>query len=282
MDIKAGHRISQIKHISDRLLEKILAEKNIDAFNGAQGRILYVLWNENNMTLSEISDKTSLAPTTLTSMTDRMEQSGLVQRLPHKTDRRKTILSLTPKAMDLKKDYDMVSDTMTDIFYEGFSEEEKVQCENMLERILDNLKKYSEDNYSVYQYCLNKFNERQTDMEKNLQEFVAEEVKKLIAAPSCCAEAVEMGNKWLEAVGTDKEHEMNKKLVKELEEDIMPIDGLIAFATSELGAQIFGPERAEEVAKHGEEIKAHGAKYCDCPACQAAEAILSKKDELSK
>ena len=41
-------------------------------------------------------------------------------------------------------------------------------------------------------------------------------------------------------------------------------------------------QEAEEVAKHGEEIKAHGAKYCDCPACQAAEAILSKKDDLLK
>ena len=27
-----------------RIFEKILSEKNIDAFNGAQGRILYVLW----------------------------------------------------------------------------------------------------------------------------------------------------------------------------------------------------------------------------------------------
>lgn len=282
MEIKGGHRISQIKRISDRLFEKILSEKDIDAFNGAQGRILYVLWNENNLTLREISEKTGLAPTTLTSMTDRMEQSGLVQRLPHKTDRRKTVLSLTAEATALKKDYDNASDAMTDIFYEGFSKEEITLCENMLEKILGNLKKYSENNYLVYQYCLNKFKERQTDMEKNLQEFVTEEVKKLVSAPSCCAEAIEAGNKWLEAAGTQNEDEMNKKLVKELEEDIMPIDGLIAFASSELGAQIFGPEKAEEVAKHGEEIKAQGAKYCDCPACRAAEAILSKKDELLK
>ena len=45
MEIKGGNYVSQIKRLSDRILEQILAEKNIDAFNGAQGRILYVLWS---------------------------------------------------------------------------------------------------------------------------------------------------------------------------------------------------------------------------------------------
>ena len=44
MDIQGGNIVSQIKRISDRIFERILSEKNIDAFNGAQGRILYVLW----------------------------------------------------------------------------------------------------------------------------------------------------------------------------------------------------------------------------------------------
>ena len=29
-------------------------------------------------------------------------------------------------------------------------------------------------------------------------------------------------------------------------------------------------------------IKAAGAKYCDCPACAACEAILARKEELFK
>ena len=66
-----------------------------------------------------------------------------------------------------------------------------------------------------------------------------------------------------------------------MEEDIIPIDGLIAFAESDAGAKVFGgPEKAKGAAEHGREIKAAGAKYCDCPACAAVEAILSKKEEL--
>lgn len=36
-----GLFISQIKQIGDRVFDRILAQKNIDAFNGAQGRILF-------------------------------------------------------------------------------------------------------------------------------------------------------------------------------------------------------------------------------------------------
>lgn len=142
MDIKGGNRISKIKRLSDRIFERILSQKNIDAFNGAQGRILYVLWQEENISLREIADRTGLAATTLTSMTDRMEAAGLVCRKPDRSDRRKTLLALTDKAKTLEKDYTEVSSRMTELFYEGFSREEIVLCESMLERIYENLKKY--------------------------------------------------------------------------------------------------------------------------------------------
>ena len=68
---------------------------------------------------------------------------------------------------------------------------------------------------------------------------------------------------------------------EELEADIMPVDKLIAFAESEMGAKVFGGiDAAKGVAEHGKAIKAAGAKYCDCPACAAVEAILEKKDGM--
>ena len=143
MEIKGGNLVSQIKRLSGRILAQILAEKNIDAFNGAQGHILYVLWQQDGISLRELADRTGLAATTLTSMVDRMEKVGLVCRVPDKKDRRKTLLALTEKAKSLEKDYMLVSAKMSDIFYEGFSEGEIRQCEAMLTRILENMKKYS-------------------------------------------------------------------------------------------------------------------------------------------
>lgn len=142
MIIQGGHIISQIKRLGDRIFEQILTEKKIDAFNGAQGRILYVLWQQEYISFKELSDKTGLAPTTLTSMIDRMEASGLVSRDPDKSDRRRILLTLTEKARGLKQDYMEISADMTDIFYAGFTEEEILQCEMLLRRIHENLKQY--------------------------------------------------------------------------------------------------------------------------------------------
>lgn len=142
MDSQFGFLVSQIKQISGRIFDRILAEKNIDAFNGAQGRILYVLWNSDGISLKELSDKTGLAPTTLTSMVDRMEQSGLVQRNADKCDRRKVLLYLTDGARALKKDYDEVADKMFEIHFKGFAEAEAMELESYLIRVLKNIKEH--------------------------------------------------------------------------------------------------------------------------------------------
>ncbi len=114
-------------------------------------------------------------------------------------------------------------------------------------------------------------------MDQNVKDYVAQKVKELMDAPTCCAEAKAAAQNWLDALGTDQEAQQAKNLIAELEMDIMPVDGLIAFADSEAGAQVFGAETAKNVAAHGREIKAAGAKYCDCPACNAVAAILENK-----
>lgn len=109
--------------------------------------------------------------------------------------------------------------------------------------------------------------------------YVVEKTRGLIASSTCCGELKAAAQSWLDALGTDKEAEETGKYMAELEADIIPIDGLISFAESEQGAQVFGAESGN-VAAHARKIKAEGAVYCDCPACAAVEAILKKKDGL--
>lgn len=125
--------------MGSRIFEKILTEKNIDAFNGAQGRILYILWQTDGIPIIELSKRTGLAKTTLTSMLDRMETAGLIQRCFDKTDRRQILVVLTEKARGLQTDYNDVSDRMNEIYYKGFTQEEIHRLEGYLQRILDNL-----------------------------------------------------------------------------------------------------------------------------------------------
>ena len=134
-----GFLISQVKQLQGRVFEKMLKESGIDAFNGAQGRILYVLWEKEKLTISEIGHLTSLAKTTLTSMLDRMEESGLVVRTADKKNRRQVNVSITNKARLYKEEYDKVTVQMNELFYKGFSEKEVTDFEKMLRRIIANI-----------------------------------------------------------------------------------------------------------------------------------------------
>lgn len=105
---------------------------------------------------------------------------------------------------------------------------------------------------------------------------IIELTKKMIAAPSCCNGLKVAGQNWLDAVGTDGEKDAAQKLIAELEGDITDIDGLVAFAHSEHAAKMFG-EGVKGFIAHAEELKASGAKFCDCGACAPGLEILKNK-----
>lgn len=150
IETQGGQLITQIKQISGRIFEKLLVNAGVEEFNGAQGRILYVLWKEDGIPIIELSRKTGLAKTSLTSMLERMENANLIIRLPDKADKRKICVSLTETARKLSNEYDKVSDEMNSIFYAGFSDDEIITFDNTLRKVLLNLtscKSFSDVDY---------------------------------------------------------------------------------------------------------------------------------------
>ena len=139
MNTSGGFLVTKIKQLGDRIFERVLTEKGIDAFNGAQGRILYVLWQRDGVPIKTVSDQCGLAITSLTTMLKRMEKQGLICRVPDEKDRRKTLLFLTDKSKALRLDYEAVSQQMSGIYYAGFTDEEIARFEDDLRRIQRNL-----------------------------------------------------------------------------------------------------------------------------------------------
>lgn len=134
-----GFLITKIKQLQGRIFEKLLAEHNISEFNGAQGRILFVLWEKDDIPISELSGKTGLAKTTLTSMLDRIEKQELIERICSPADRRTVRIRLTSSARQFHSRYEQVSEEMNQIFYKGFSDEEILTLETGLRKVLENL-----------------------------------------------------------------------------------------------------------------------------------------------
>ena len=145
MKSNSGFYISRIKQVNTRLLNKFLAQKNITAFNGEQGRILHVLWENDGISNRELSKKSGLAMSSLTTMLERMKEQNLLIRKFCPSDKRKILIFLTDYAKSLKSEYDEISDKMTEISFEGISDEERLAFEATLEKVLYNFEKAEQE-----------------------------------------------------------------------------------------------------------------------------------------
>lgn len=135
---QGGFLIAKIHQLSGRIFSKLLKKHQIE-INPAQGRIMFVLWRNDNIPIQELAKKTSLSKTTLTSMLDRLEIMGYIARVPSKEDRRKICIKLTEKDKSLHEKYRQVSLEMTELFYQGISKDEIDLFEKQLEKTYKNL-----------------------------------------------------------------------------------------------------------------------------------------------
>lgn len=126
--------------MNTRLFNRLLQADARALFNGEQGKILSVLWDEGECTASDIADITGLANSTLSIMLKRMEENGLIISYDDNNDKRKRIYSVSTLGREQQIVGNEISDALSDIFYDGFSDVEIQEFESYLKRILDNMK----------------------------------------------------------------------------------------------------------------------------------------------
>ena len=146
MKIKSqgGFLITKIHQLSGRIFSKILKKYGINEINPAQGRIMFVLWKNDGIPIIELSKRTQLKKSTLTSMVDRLEKKGFIKRTFSNQDRRLVRIKRTEKDKSFQNLYNEVSNKMNDIFYKDFKEREIIDFEIYLKKILKNLESYEE------------------------------------------------------------------------------------------------------------------------------------------
>ena len=137
---EGGILISQIHQISQRIWNSILKNYNLQDLSGARGRIIFALWNTDNIPIKELVKKTSLDKATLTGIIDRLERDGFIIRSHNPQDKREIIISRTGKDEIFKTKIPAASDEQNALFYKNFSQEEIFTFEKMLKKILKNCK----------------------------------------------------------------------------------------------------------------------------------------------
>lgn len=137
---RGGTLLSQVHQVSDRVWGRILRKHNMENLSGARGRVIFALWSKNGVPIKTLCEKTCLDKSTLTGILSRMERDGYISRECDKNDKRSTLIYLTGKEQNFLNRVEETSEEINNIFYKGFSDEEIVQFENYLERVLINCK----------------------------------------------------------------------------------------------------------------------------------------------
>ena len=114
-------------------------------------------------------------------------------------------------------------------------------------------------------------------MEKELFDFVSERVDVLAVSGASKQDTKDAAQAWKDAVAADAAaaDAATETLLDFLQDRMLPIDGLIAFAQGP-AAELFGAEGAAKLLEEQLQRKEQGEKYCNCEAHVAAGELLAK------
>ncbi|UCC20285.1 MAG: MarR family transcriptional regulator [Promethearchaeota archaeon] len=143
---EGGFLITKIRQLSQRIFNKLLEDNKLDEISAAQGRVMFPLWQKDNISFQDLKKKALLSKATLSYMLDKLEEAGHIKRIRSEKDKRTIYIKLTKKNKELQEKYYQVSKEMADIFYKDFSEKEIDEFENYLRRLLESLTSYYEKN----------------------------------------------------------------------------------------------------------------------------------------
>lgn len=117
----------------------------IDLTEG-QPKILSFLAKNNGCIQKDIADNCRIKPATVTSVLANMEKAELIYRSQNSENRRILNVFLTDKGVKAQKQVGIIFNKLDDLCFKGFSEEEKLQAIELLDRIQSNLDGKEDDN----------------------------------------------------------------------------------------------------------------------------------------
>lgn len=136
---KAGFLISQIHQIGGRKFSRKLKKHKIK-INPGQGRILFALWEKDGISIQDLAKRTSLGKSTISTMLKRMRDEGYLKIEHPPGNERTKLVSILQQSKEIESSFEKLAEEMNNIYYKGFANNEIIEFEKNLERILQNLK----------------------------------------------------------------------------------------------------------------------------------------------
>jgi DNA-binding MarR family transcriptional regulator len=111
----------------------------------ARARLLMNLQCQGSCKMSQIGGALDVTPRSVTKLVDSLEAEGLVTREPHPTDRRATLIKLTPKGMLVCKESAMANHEAIARVYETLTEADRRHLARILGKLVETLNRDDED-----------------------------------------------------------------------------------------------------------------------------------------
>lgn len=127
--------------IHRRIMENCL--EKVGVFQG-QHRILMELSENEYHSQKEIAAAMKVSTATIAIALKKLEKNGYINKIMDEEDNRLNIIVITKKGRNAIEMSRQLFDDIDSAMFEGFSNEEKKNFVNMLEKIEDNLLKYEE------------------------------------------------------------------------------------------------------------------------------------------
>lgn len=130
--------ISKIYHGMEELLVEELKKAGVVGIVPSHGKILYALFNNNSLSMNELSEKIQKTPQTVTTLVKKLEDMGYIKTHKLCSDRRTTVVELTEQGKDLKPIFDSISEKLYVEQYRGLNSEEIAELVRLLKIVENN------------------------------------------------------------------------------------------------------------------------------------------------
>lgn len=131
--------ISKTKKKMLRFIENRLKDHELYNLVPSYGNILTVLYDHGGkMTMKHIADLLGKEKSTITSLVNKLEALGYVEKIKSKEDRRTTFVCLTQMGKDIEKKFEIISKDLQERAYSNFTQAEKEELLRLLKKLNQN------------------------------------------------------------------------------------------------------------------------------------------------
>lgn len=134
-----GFLLGVAARLSERRFGTLLRAAGLGDLEAGQGRIVYILWREGEVSQTQLGRLSGLDKSGLALNLRRLEAAGYATRRPDPADARKVLVSPGPSVKKALARFASVSSEMEGLFYAGFSAKDRRAFEAYLHRIIANL-----------------------------------------------------------------------------------------------------------------------------------------------